>query len=150
MSQFFEDFRVGDRYRTHARLITDVDHDAFCHLVGYTIPLFLDDGYARTRGLPGRLCPSHLVMSFSTAMSSDLLGDSVLALLGIEHARFLEAVRPGDTIRTEIEVVDKRLSTKPSRGVVVLRDHVYNQHDELVFQNDKHALIRCRTAAAPA
>ena len=86
-------------------------------------------------------------MSFSTAMTGDLFQDSIIALMAIENARFLAAVRPGDTIRTEVEVVEKRETSKPDRGVVVFRDHVYNQHGTEVFRNDKTALIRRRSAA---
>ena len=63
------------------------------------------------------------------------------------RGRALCVVRPGDTLRTEVEVVQKRMTSKPGRGLVVFRDHVYNQHDEEVFRNDKHALIRCRDSA---
>ncbi len=142
MSRFFEDFEIGARYATRVRLITDADHDAFCRLVGYQVPIFLDDAAARARGMDGRICPSHLVMSFSTAMTGDLFSDSVVALMGIENAKFLKQVRPGDTIRTEVEVIDKRPTSKPDRGMVVFRDHVYNQRDEEVFRNDKFALVR--------
>ncbi|MFN0303558.1 MAG: MaoC family dehydratase [Burkholderiales bacterium] len=142
MSRFFEEFEIGARYATRVRTITDADHDAFCRLVGYQVPIFLDDAAARARGMEGRICPSHLVMSFSTAMTGDLFSDSVIALLGIENAKFLKPVRPGDTIRTEVEVIDKRPISKPDRGLVVFRDHVYNQRDEEVFRNDKFALVR--------
>ena len=142
MSRFFEDFEIGARYTTRVRTITDADHDAFCRLVGYKVPIFLDDVAARARGMEGRICPSHLVMSFSTAMTGDLFSDSVIALMGIENAKFLQVVRPGDTIRTEVEVIDKRPTSKPDRGLVVFRDHVYNQRDIEVFRNDKFALVR--------
>ena len=144
MTRFFEDFAVGMRYPTRSRTITDADHEAFCRLVGYEVPLFLDDSFAQARGLPGRICPSHLVMSFSTAMTGDLFSESVIALVGIENAKFLKNVRPGDTIRTEVEVISKRKTSKPDRGLVVFRDHVYNQRAEVVFQNDKHALVKRR------
>ncbi len=142
MSRFFEEFEIGARYATRVRTISDADHDAFCRLVGYQVPIFLDDAAARARGMDGRICPSHLVMSFSTAMTGDLFADSVIALMGIENAKFLKHVRPGDTIRTEVEVIDKRPTSKPDRGLVVFRDHVYNQRDEEVFRNDKFALVR--------
>jgi acyl dehydratase len=144
VTRYFEDFDVGARYPTRSRLVTDADHDAFCRLVGYEVPLFLDEDYARSRGLPGRICPSHLVMSFSSAMTGDLFEGSILALVALERARFLVPVRPGDTLRTEVEVVEKRVSSQPDRGVVVFRDHVYNQRGEEVFCNDKITLIRCR------
>lgn len=146
-SRYFEDFAVGARYPTRKRTITDADHDAFCRLAGYEVPLFLDDAYAKSKGLPGRICPSHLIMSFSTAMTGDLFEDSVIALVAIENARFLGIVRPGDTIRTEVEVIEKRPSSKADRGVVVFRDHVYKQDGTEVFRNDKIALIRRRGPA---
>ncbi|MGH8637679.1 MAG: MaoC family dehydratase [Burkholderiales bacterium] len=145
MTGYFEDFAVGSRYATRTRKITDADHEGFCRLTGYTVPLFLEDDYARQRGLPGRICPSHLIMSFSSAMTGDLFTDTVIALVGLDHARFLAPVRPGDTIRTECEVIDKRASSRSDRGVVVFRDHVYNQHDQEVFCNDKTVLVRCRS-----
>ena len=144
-SLYFEDFDVGARYSTRVRRINDADHEAFCRLAGYEVPLFLDDAYARSKGMPGRICPSHLIMSFSTAMTGDLFQESVIALMAIERARFLALVRPGDTIRTEVEVLEKRDTSKPDRGVVVFRDHVYNQDGTEVFRNDKTALIRRRS-----
>ena len=145
-SRFFEDFEVEARYPTRVRTITDADHEAFCRLVGYEVPMFLDDAYAKAKGMPGRICPSHLIMSFSTAMTGDLFQDSIIALMAIENAQFLGVVRPGDSLRTEVEVVEKRETSKPDRGIVVFRDHVYNQHGVEVFRNDKIALIRRRSA----
>lgn len=145
MTLYFEDFEIGTIYPTRSRLITDADHEAFCRLVGYELPLFMDDAFARTRGLPGRICPSHLVMSFSTAMTGDLFSESVIALAGLENARFIRMVSPGDTLRTEVEIVGKRETSRPDRGLVVFRDHVYNQRDEEVFRNDKHALVKRRS-----
>jgi len=145
-SRYFEDFAPGARYPTRSRTISDADHEAFCRLVGYEVPLFLDDAYARKQGLAGRICPSHLIMSFSTAMTGDLFETSVIALLAIENAKFLGTVRPGDTLRTEVEVLEKRATSKPDRGIVVFRDHVYNQAGDEVFRNDKVTLLRRRAA----
>ena len=146
-SRFYEDFEVGARYPTRTRTITDEDHEAFCKLVGYEVPLFLDNAVAHARGLPSRLCPSHLVMSFSTAMTGDLFKDSIVALIGLDSAKFLKPVHPGDTLRTEVEVLQKRLTSSPGQGLILFRDYVYNQLNQEVFQNDKHVLVRCRAGA---
>jgi acyl dehydratase len=145
MSGYYDDFVPGRRYPTRTRVISDADHEAFCRLTGYTVPLFLDDAYARERGLPGRICPSHLIMSFSSAMTGDLFTDTVIALVSLDNARFLAAVRPGDTIRTECEVLEARPTSRPDRGIVVFRDHVYNQHGIEVFANDKTVLLKRRS-----
>ena len=147
MGRYFDDFEAGARYPTRTRTITDADHEAFCRLTGYDVPLFIDDSCAKSRGLPGRICPSHLIMSFTSAMTGDLFGESLIALVGLERARFLAPVVPGDTLRTEVEVIEKRPSSRRDRGVVTFRDHVYNQHDVEVFCNDKIILLRRRAAA---
>jgi acyl dehydratase len=143
-SRFWEEFEVGARYPTTSRLITEEDHLQFCRLVGYEVPLFLDEEYARKTPYGGRICPSHLIMSFSTAMTGPLFSDTVLAMVAVERGRFLAPVRPGDTIRTEVEVVEKKEGSDKTRGVVTFRDHVYNQRDETVFQMDKIVLIKRR------
>ena len=147
MNRYFEDFEVGVRYPTRTRTITDEDQLAFCRLTGYDVPLFLDDAYAKGQGLPGRICPSHLIMSFTSAMTGDLFYASLIAMVGIERARFLAPVYPGDTLRIEVEVIEKRPSSRPDRGVVTFRDHVYNQHSAEVFCNDKIVLLRRRGQA---
>ena len=145
-SGYWEDFEVGQRYPTTSRTITDADHLQFCKLVGYDVPLFLDEAYAKTTPYGGRICPSHLTMSFSTAMTGRLFANTVLGLLAVERGRFLRPVRPGDTIRTEVEVIEKKPSAEPGRGIVVFRDHVINQNDEIVFQLDKVTLLKRRPA----
>jgi 3-hydroxybutyryl-CoA dehydratase len=145
-SRYWEDFEAGARYPTASRLVTDADHLQFCKLVSYDVPLFLDEAYARTTSFGGRICPSALVMAFSTAMTGRLFRDTIIAQLTIENGRFLAPVRPGDTIRTEVEVVEKKPTTDPARGYVLFRDHVYNQHGDEVFRADKAALIRRRAA----
>lgn len=146
VDRFYEDFEVGKRYPTTSRLITLEDHFAFCKLVGYDVPLFIDQEAAKKTPFGGIICPSHLIMSFSTSMTGALFPNTILGLLAIERARFLAPVRPGDTIRTEVEVMEKKDGSDPSRGIITFRDHVFNQHDKLVFQNDKIALIKRRAA----
>jgi acyl dehydratase len=140
----WEEFEVGRRYPTTSRTITEEDHSQFCRLVGYDVPLFMDEAYARTTPYGGRICPSALVMSFSTAMTGRLFRDTIVAQLSIENGRFLLPVRPGDTLRTEVEVLEKKPTSDQGRGYVLFRDHVYNQRGEEVFRADKAALIRRR------
>ena len=147
MNRYFEEFEAGVRYPTRTRTITDEDHIAFCRLTGYDVPLFLDDAYAKSQGLAGRICPSHLIMSFSSAMTGDLFSESLIAMVGLERARFLAPVYPGDTLHNEVEVIEKRPSSKPDRGLVTFRDHVINQRGVEVFCNDKIVLLRKRAPA---
>ena len=145
-SYFFEDFPVGARFGTYSRTVTEADHTLFCALVGYHVPLFIDEEFARKTRYGGRICPSSLVMSYSTAMTETLFRTNVIALLAVDRGRFLAPVRPGDTIRTEVEVVDSKATSDPGRGIVVFRDSVFNQRDEKVFQIEKTVMLKSRVA----
>jgi acyl dehydratase len=144
MSRYFEDFEVGARYPTYSRTITEGDLSLFCAFVGYHVPLFIDEEFAKRTPYGGRIAPSALTMSVSTGMTESLYRTTMIALLAVDHGRFLAPVRPGDTIRTEVEVLSKKATSDPARGVVVFRDHVYNQRDEEVFQIDKTTLLQRR------
>jgi len=146
VSLYWEDFEVGARYPTYGRTVTEGDLSLFCAFVGYHVPLFIDEEYAKTTPYRGRIAPSAFTMSISTAMTESLFRDTVVALLAVERGRFLAPVRAGDTIRTEVEVLSKRETRDASRGLVVFRDHVLNQRGETVLEIDKTTLIKRRTA----
>jgi 3-hydroxybutyryl-CoA dehydratase len=141
---YWEDFELGKTYPTTTRKITEQDHAEFCRVVGYDVPIFVDEDYAKSTALGGRICPSHLIMSFATAMTGRLFSGTVIGLVGLERGRFVAMVRPGDSIRTEVEVLEKRPTSNPDRGIVRFRDHVLNARDELVMEVDKIVLLKRR------
>src|SRR6202049_3590894 len=53
--------------------------------------------------------------------------------LGVDELRWPNAVRPGDVLRVETEIVDLRSSrSKPSYGIIRLRNVTTNQRGEIV------------------
>ena len=55
---------------------------------------------------------------------------------GVEEMRWTEPVRPGDAIRSEIEVLGVRHSTsRPEYGIVRTRTLAYNQRNEIVMRS---------------
>ena len=143
---YYEEFEVGRRYSTYGRTITEGDLSLFCALIGYHVPLFIDEEFARTTVYGGRIVPSAMIMAISTGQTENLFRTTVIGLLSVEHGRFLAPVRPGDTVTTEVEVVSMRKTRKPGQGLIVFRDHLLNQHGKTVYQVDKTTLIRCRPA----
>ena len=144
---YWEEFEVGARYPTYGRTVTEGDLSLFCAFVGYHVPLFIDEEYAKTTIYGGRIAPSAFTMSISTAMTESLFRNTMIALLSVDQGRFLAPVRAGDTIRTEVEVLSKRETRDAARGVVVFRDHVLNQRSETVLEIDKTTLIKRRPPA---
>jgi acyl dehydratase len=55
---------------------------------------------------------------------------------GVEEMRWVAPVRPGDSLRTEAEILHVRLSaSRPDFGVVRSRTTVYNQRNEVVMRS---------------
>jgi acyl dehydratase len=64
---------------------------------------------------------------------------------GVEEMRWTEPVRPGDAIRSEIEVIGVRQSEKrPQYGIVRTRTLAYNQRNEVVMKSTVNFLAPLR------
>jgi acyl dehydratase len=67
---------------------------------------------------------------------------------GVEEMRWTEPVRPGDTIRTEIEVVGMRRSTsRKDYGIVRTTTLAFNQNDKVVLRSTVNFLAPLRNPA---
>ncbi|MBW6525291.1 MaoC family dehydratase [Sphingomonas sp. RHCKR7] len=66
---------------------------------------------------------------------------------GIDALRWLTPVFPGDTLRCETEVLEKRASrSRPEMGIYKSRLTAFNQHDVAVLTMVSNALIATRPA----
>ena len=69
---------------------------------------------------------------------------------GVEEIRWMQPVRPGDSLRTEAEILNVRLSSsRPQYGIVRSRTLVYNQRDEIVMRSVVNFMAPLRTPPNP-
>jgi len=55
---------------------------------------------------------------------------------GVEEIRWMQPVRPGDSLRTEAEILNVRHSnSRPEYGIVRSRTLVFNQRDEIIMRS---------------
>ncbi len=75
-----------------------------------------------------------------------LSGDSgALGSPGINGIRWVKPVFPGDTLRMESTIIDKKASrSRPEIGTVFMRNQVFNQRGELVMSNKPMVIFRKR------
>ena len=65
---------------------------------------------------------------------------------GVEEIRWTQPVRPGDSLRTEAEILSVRHSaSRPTFGVVRSRTIVFNQRDEVIMRSVVNFLAPLRT-----
>ena len=69
---------------------------------------------------------------------------------GIDNLQWKKPVYPGDTLRVETEVIEKRRSkSRPDMGLFKSRCQVFNQDDVVVLDMVSNGLIRVRDPEAP-
>jgi acyl dehydratase len=141
---YFEDFTPGRQFRTLKRTVTESDLVQFITLCGFFESLFMDQTYVEAEtSFGGRIVPGALSLSYAEGLSilSGILHQTGLAFLGLE----LEIHKPvfiGDTIGVEIEVLDRRETKKPDRGIVTFQHRVINQKSEVVMEYRVKRMIR--------
>jgi acyl dehydratase len=140
----FEAHTVGAVYRTLGRTVSETDIVTFVNLGGFNEPLFMDMEFvARESIFKRRAAPGALTFSLSEGliMQTGLIHGTGMAWLGGE-LKVVAPVLEGDTIRVEVEIVDKRETRKADRGIVTYRHRVLNQRDEVVLEAKIQRMIR--------
>jgi len=139
----WQEFVVGDQFRTVGRTITEADITAFVGVTGMTEVLFTNLEYLRTESaIPGRPAPGALVY----AIAEGLLLQGCMQVTGLAflhtEINVERAVVAGDTIHVECEVTESRAASRGNRGLVRTRNRVVNQKGETVMTYTPLRLIK--------
>ena len=133
----FEEFMIDEEIVSGARTVTEADVVNFACLSGDFQPDHIDKEYARNRPLGERMAHGLLVLSMATGLlnQTGAFEGTSIAILELT-ARFVKAVKFGDTIRAVQKIVGKKETSKPDRGVLSTRITVLNQDDEEILEAD--------------
>lgn len=150
--QYYEDLRVGARASFGCYEVTREEVMAFAEAYDPQ-PFHLDDQAAAATHF-GRLSASGWhTCAMTMRMMVDNMKDKAQAGLGspgIDQLRWLRPVYPGDVLRCETEVLEKRRSrSRPDMGLFKSRCAVFNQDDAKVLEMVSNGLISVRDPQAP-
>jgi acyl dehydratase len=140
----FDDYKIGATYKTLGRTVSETDIVNFVNLGGFTEPLFMDMEYVAKESVFGRrAAPGVMTFALSEGlcMQTGLIHGTGMAWLGGE-VKVVAPVLAGDTIYVEIEIVDKRETKKPDRGIVTYKHRVRNQRGETVMELTLQRMIK--------
>jgi acyl dehydratase len=144
---YFEDLLPEEIHYTSRRTITETDLVGFTTLCGFFEPLFMDQAYVETEThFKKRIAPGALTFSMAEGLTilSGILHRTGMAFLGV-GMEVLKPVFMGDTITVEIEVIEKRETSKADRGIVTFLHRVINQENVLVMEYKVKRMIKRKT-----
>ncbi|MBM3450164.1 MAG: dehydratase [Armatimonadetes bacterium] len=140
--RFFEEYEIGERWRTRGRTVTEADVVNFAGISGDFFPLHMDAEYAKGTRFGHRIAHGMLTLSMATGLvPAD--PEKVEAFYGMDAVRFVRPVFIGDTVHVEMEVAGKT-SRDDGSGVVDFKQTVVNQQGKAVLTNQYRLLIRKR------
>ena len=147
-NRYLDDLFPGQHFKTPGITLTEADIIDFA-LRYDPQPFHLDVNAAAESPYGGLIASGFqsLALCFRLFIQSGMLAESSMGSPGIDELRWLAPVRPGDTLHTEIEVIEVRPSkSKLYRGIARLRYHAVNQRGEVVLTLIINHLLRRRTA----
>jgi len=145
---YWEEWQIGAEFESPARTVTEADIVAFAGLSGDYNPLHVNEEYCKTTIFGGRIAHGPLVYAIAAGLlfQLHLYDDTLIAFLGFENLKFTKPVKPGDTIRARIKVLEKRESSNADRGVMKRRLQVLNQRGEVVQEGIQAFLLKRKPA----
>ena len=145
MSRAFEDFPVGTRLISSTHRVTA---DAIMEFARAFDPqIFHLDPKSAEQTLLGGLAASGW---HTAAVSMRLFVDTMdvaggIIGMGVDELKWPNAVRPGDDLRVETEILEARRSkSRPDCGIIRIRNVTKNQRDEVVQSFLANAMLAAR------
>lgn len=131
--KYFEELQPGDSLLTPRRTMTEADIVNFACLSGDHFYAHMDKIAAAESIFGERVVHGYFVLSAAAGLFVDAGVGPVIANYGLESLRFIEPVKPGDTIQVRLTCKRKTLKKQRSAeekptGVVEWAVEVFNQH----------------------
>lgn len=145
--KYFEDFKIGDRFESPSKTLTDSHFMFFAGLTGDAHPIHYDVHYAAKHPF-GRPTAHGLLLSSMTALGASELAlmvqDTMLAMLS-QAMTFKKPAFVGTTVHPYLEVAALKPSSKG--GILTLRAWLEDQDGEVLVEGEHKYLIRSRAAS---
>jgi len=140
----YADIVPGARFSSTGRTLTETDHGLFMMLCGDWHPIHADEEYARTTPAGRRLMHGSFGIALAMGMQASTVEfiDPIVGALGFKEWSFRQPMFVGDTVRTDIEFLSRRISRDGARYVVERRLYLARHDGEVLQQGLAAVLLR--------
>lgn len=143
---FFEDMSPGQHVSSLPHTV-DIDEMTAFAQQWDPLPIHVDEESGK-KAFGSLTAPGLYMLAIKQRLIHSLPKMSVIASLGYDEVRFHLPLRPGDTVILKQEWTHCRpSSSKPDRGVVVLKFSLINQKNETVMSHLDSILVNRRSSS---
>ena len=129
----FPEFKLGDRFASSPITVTESHITLFAGLSGDFNPLHTNEEFAQKTPFKGRIAHGLLTLSIGSGFIGMLLAGTAIAFMELKCS-FKAPVKIGDTIHTELEVMETKPVQKYNGGIVKFDLKIKNQRSEAVVE----------------
>jgi acyl dehydratase len=131
--RYFDDVKAGDRFKSEPLKVTEKELVEFAHKFDPQM-FHLSRRRAERSIFKGLIASGWHTAAMSMRLFVQTLNFAEGAIgLGVDELRWPNAVRPGDVLLVETEILESRLSqSRPSHGIIRLRNVTTNQRGDVV------------------
>lgn len=146
--RYFEDYVPGAVYEYGHATVSEAEIISFARQFDPQ-PMHIDPGLAVGGPFGGLIASGWHTAAIAMRMIVDHFLSRVASIAspGIDELRWPAPLRPGDSVRLRITIVEARRSrSKPDRGLIRTHSELINQDDQTVLTLSAMNLIRARSA----
>ena len=149
---WYEDLSPGQVYQGPGRTLTETDLVMFSMVIGDHHEIHANEEYAKANGLPDLLFQGTFGIGLTIAMTSDLLRlkNPIVSALGIREWVFQAPLFVGDTVKSQLEIIDKRVTSDGRRAILGRRLNLIKQDDAVAQVGIADLMVRLAKPQAAA
>jgi acyl dehydratase len=128
--------------------VTETDVVMYSAMSGDYTPIHTDAEVSRRGPFGQRIAHGPLGFTLAIGLSARLamFEDTAIAALGVKDWKYIGPIFIGDTLHVEIEIIGKRLTSNPSRGILERRFRVIKQDDTVVQEGVLPVMVKARAS----
>ncbi|MDY0094200.1 MAG: MaoC/PaaZ C-terminal domain-containing protein [Candidatus Vecturithrix sp.] len=142
--KYFEDFVIGEEFRSPGRTITETDVMMFAWLSGDYNQIHTDEEYCKQHSIYGaRIAHGLFGLAIVEGLKFRVGICEGTAIASLEWTwRFKNPLLIGDTVHVRWKISKKRETSKPDRGIVWESVQLINQRDEIVAEGEHVVMMQ--------
>jgi len=149
--RFFEDYTVGEvLHHAVPRTVSGGERALYHMLYPARHALYSSDQFAQNCGLDQSPLDDMIAFHIIFGKTVPDVSLNAVANLGYAQGRWLAPVWPGDTLRSQSEVIGLKQNSNGKTGVVYVRTTGFNQNDTPVLEYVRWVMVRKSNLDAPA
>jgi|ECHnycMinimDraft_1075156.scaffolds.fasta_scaffold00096_25 3-hydroxybutyryl-CoA dehydratase len=139
-SYTFNEVEVGQKFSSYRIKITDFQIFSFAGITLDYNPLHVDDIFSKRSIFKSRIAHGMLISSIAVGISGLIFAGTAIALLE-SSMKYMKPVKVGETIWSELEIINKKASEKYNGGIITFSVIVKKEEGEVVAEGSFKVLV---------